>query len=218
MQKLSKKPKTCFTKDVVFFTKKPTKLGLHFYDFSTVFYGFYKIQLKQQHYLRFSFANRPLERTQTLQLGPWAQAAARIAGIRSREGRDRPGKGRVGLRGSPTTDSGGWTARRACRRGGSAASGGTGRWSVRSGNTATRLGQWVARAASGDPMGGTGVVARWWKHTEAELAVEGPMATRRRRFRPAERPAHVSNRSSLFIGGSPPLRDVPMRQGRCWPR
>jgi hypothetical protein len=161
MHKLLGKLKTCFTKVVVFFTKNPTKLGLHFYDLSTVFYGFYKIQLKLQHYLRFCFANRPLERTQTLQLGPWAQAAARIAGMRPREGRDRLGKGGVGLRGSPTTDSGGWTARRACRRGGSAALGGTGRWSVRSSDTASRPGQCMERAASGDPSGGTGVVAKW---------------------------------------------------------
>jgi hypothetical protein len=32
------------------------------------------------------------------------------------------------LRGSPTTDSGGWTARRACRRGGSAEPGSGGCW------------------------------------------------------------------------------------------
>jgi hypothetical protein len=65
------------------------------------------------------------------------------------------------LRGSPTTDSGGWTTRRECQRGGSAASGGADRWSVRSGETAVESGQCVARAASGDPRGGTGVVARW---------------------------------------------------------
>jgi hypothetical protein len=65
------------------------------------------------------------------------------------------------LRGSPTTDFGGWTARRACRRGGSAASGGADRWSVRSGETVAESGQCVERAASGDPRGGTGVDARW---------------------------------------------------------
>jgi hypothetical protein len=32
------------TKVVVLFTKNPTKLGLHFSEFSTIFYGFYKIQ------------------------------------------------------------------------------------------------------------------------------------------------------------------------------
>jgi hypothetical protein len=36
-------------------------LSLHFSDFSLIFYGFSKFELKLQHYLRFSFANRPLE-------------------------------------------------------------------------------------------------------------------------------------------------------------
>jgi hypothetical protein len=75
-------------------------------------------------------------------------------------GRNRAGKGGVVLRGSPTTDSRGWTARRACRQGGLAASCGGDRWSVRSGETAAWPGQCVVRAASGDPRGGTGVVAR----------------------------------------------------------
>jgi hypothetical protein len=85
------------------------------------------IQLKLQHYLRFSFANRPLKRTQTLQLGPWAQAATRITRVRPRGGWNRLGKGGVVLRGSATTESGGWTARRACRRGGLLAAGNGGR-------------------------------------------------------------------------------------------
>jgi hypothetical protein len=104
------------TEVVVIFTTNPTKLVLHFSDVSTIFWRIYKIQQKLQHYLRLSFANRPLKRTLTLQLGPWAQAAVRIAGIRPREGRNRPGKGGVVLRGSPTTDSRGWMARRACQR------------------------------------------------------------------------------------------------------
>jgi hypothetical protein len=37
---------TCFTEVVVFFTRRPTKLGFHFYDFSMFFYGFYKNQQK----------------------------------------------------------------------------------------------------------------------------------------------------------------------------
>jgi hypothetical protein len=32
------------TKVVVFFTKNPTKLSLHFSEFSTIFYAFYKFQ------------------------------------------------------------------------------------------------------------------------------------------------------------------------------
>jgi hypothetical protein len=43
------------------------------------------------------------------------------AQFRRGEGSARPGKGGGVLRGSPTTDSEGWTALRACRRGGSAA-------------------------------------------------------------------------------------------------
>jgi hypothetical protein len=35
---------SCFTKVVLFFTSNPTKLGLHFSDFSMMFYEFYKIQ------------------------------------------------------------------------------------------------------------------------------------------------------------------------------
>jgi hypothetical protein len=34
------------TKGVGFMTKNPTKLSLHFSNFSTIFYGFYKIQQK----------------------------------------------------------------------------------------------------------------------------------------------------------------------------
>jgi hypothetical protein len=41
-----------------------------------------------------------------MQLGPWAQAAARIVGIRPSEGHDWLGKGVRVLRGSHTTDSG----------------------------------------------------------------------------------------------------------------
>jgi hypothetical protein len=48
MQKLpAKKQWTFFTKVVVFFTRNPTKLGLHFSEVSTVFYDFYKIQPKE---------------------------------------------------------------------------------------------------------------------------------------------------------------------------
>jgi hypothetical protein len=34
------------TKVVGFFTTNPTKFSLHFADFATIFYGFYKIQQK----------------------------------------------------------------------------------------------------------------------------------------------------------------------------
>jgi hypothetical protein len=111
------------------------------------------IQLKLQHYLRFSFANRPLKRTQTLQLGPWAQAATRIAGVRPREGWNRPGKGGVVLRGSATTDFGGWTARRACQRGGLPATGNGGRRELCCVAAEARTGQGGVRVAV---LGGQG--------------------------------------------------------------
>jgi hypothetical protein len=37
---------TCFKKVVGFFTRNPTKFSLHFFEFSTTFYGFSKIQQK----------------------------------------------------------------------------------------------------------------------------------------------------------------------------
>jgi hypothetical protein len=141
------------TKVVVFCTTNPTKLVLYFSNFSKIFWRIYKILQKLQHYLRLSFANRPLKRTQTLQLGPWAQEAARIVGIQPREGWNRPGKGGVVLRGSPTTDSGGWTARRACRRGGLPAAGDGGRRKLCCGAAEARTEQGRVRVAV---LGGQG--------------------------------------------------------------
>jgi hypothetical protein len=42
----SSKVYTCFAKVVVPVTQSTTKLRLHFLDFSTILYGFYKIQSK----------------------------------------------------------------------------------------------------------------------------------------------------------------------------
>jgi hypothetical protein len=58
------------------------------------------------------------------------------------------------LRGSPTTDSGGWTASRACRRGGSAAPASGGRCELASGEAAARPVQYAALEAPGDPSEG----------------------------------------------------------------
>jgi hypothetical protein len=44
MQKLSGKAIDMLYQSCSVFTRNPTKLSLHFSDFSTVFYGFYKIQ------------------------------------------------------------------------------------------------------------------------------------------------------------------------------
>jgi hypothetical protein len=43
MQKLAGTNSGKTTKVVGFFTMNPKKLGFHFSDFSTIFYGFYKI-------------------------------------------------------------------------------------------------------------------------------------------------------------------------------
>jgi hypothetical protein len=58
------------------------------------------------------------------------------------------------LRGSPMTDSGGWTAPRACRRGGSAAPASGGRCELASGKAAVRPDQYAALEALGDPSEG----------------------------------------------------------------
>jgi hypothetical protein len=50
---------TCFTKVVLFFTRNPTNLGLHFSDFSMILYEFYKIQPKAKNYSRISLHRCP---------------------------------------------------------------------------------------------------------------------------------------------------------------
>jgi hypothetical protein len=39
-----------FTKVVVIFIRNPTKLGLHFSEFSKIFYAFYKVQQNIKYY------------------------------------------------------------------------------------------------------------------------------------------------------------------------
>jgi hypothetical protein len=79
------------TKVVVFFTKNPTKLSLHFSEFSTIFYAFYKFQ---------QFANTIGDTV--LRWGPWKEMGARNValghGCRRLRLRCRPGK--VGRRAS----------------------------------------------------------------------------------------------------------------------
>jgi hypothetical protein len=98
------------TKVVEFFTTNPTKLSLHFSEFSTIFYGIYKIQPKVKHYLRTNFHRGPWkflqihnhtltlhktppEISQTLQCSPRAPAGGGPAKFRRTGGRDRPGAG-----------------------------------------------------------------------------------------------------------------------------
>jgi hypothetical protein len=46
MQNYQELAQARITKVVGFFTTNPTKLSLHFSDFSTILYGFYKNQLR----------------------------------------------------------------------------------------------------------------------------------------------------------------------------
>jgi hypothetical protein len=69
----------------------PTKLVLHFSDFSVIFYAIYKKQGNSLYYFSCTFAAGTLERTLALQCGPWA----RLAGA----GEPNSGKVRRGLAG-----------------------------------------------------------------------------------------------------------------------
>jgi hypothetical protein len=103
------------TNIVDYFTTNPTKLVVHFSDFSIIFYAIYKKQPKVKHYLRSNFHRGPWkflqvynhaptlhktppETLQTLQCHPRAPAGGGPAKFRRTGGRDRPGA------------SGGWTA------------------------------------------------------------------------------------------------------------
>jgi hypothetical protein len=57
------------TKVVGFFTTNPTKLVLHFYDFSTILYGIYKKQPKHFYYLSYQLQGGPRKEL-FLQCGP----------------------------------------------------------------------------------------------------------------------------------------------------
>jgi hypothetical protein len=108
------------TKVVVFFTKNPKKLVLHFSEFSKILYGFYKIQPKVKHYFRTHFQAAPrifskgYKYTLAAQMDPWKDLGTRNwvprrrpAPVRpksgepaARSGRARAGKGPAGPRGS----------------------------------------------------------------------------------------------------------------------
>jgi hypothetical protein len=51
----------------------PTKLVLHFFDFSVIFYAIYKKQENSLYYFSCTFAAGTLERILALQCGPWGR-------------------------------------------------------------------------------------------------------------------------------------------------
>jgi hypothetical protein len=99
----------------------PTKLVLHFSNFSVILYAIYKFQPKLKYYLSCDFADRPLipfdsyAEAPTLQLAPWketqpcnvtpmgavagavGQNPARSAGVSAGEGREE-GQGSLASR------------------------------------------------------------------------------------------------------------------------
>jgi hypothetical protein len=79
-----------------YFTTNPTKLVLHFSDFSMIFYAIYKKQESHFYYLSYSFAVRPSERSLVLQCGPWGRPARLRpnSGRGRRRGRSGKGAGR----------------------------------------------------------------------------------------------------------------------------
>jgi hypothetical protein len=80
------------TKVVVFSTTSPTKLSLHFYDFSTIFYAFYKFQQ-----IGYTIEDALLRLDPWKELGPsnWVPRpkGRRLAGIRRHRRRSRSGEG-----------------------------------------------------------------------------------------------------------------------------
>jgi hypothetical protein len=69
------------TKVVGSFTTNPTKLLLHFYDVSTIFYAICKNQPNHKYYLSYPFAEKPSRRFLVLQCGPLGRPAG--AGCRN---------------------------------------------------------------------------------------------------------------------------------------
>jgi hypothetical protein len=68
------------TKVVELFTTVPTKFSLHFSEFCTNFYAFYKIQQIAYTSEYISFAPKPLERNEGSQLGPSTMGGGGLAG------------------------------------------------------------------------------------------------------------------------------------------
>jgi hypothetical protein len=81
------------TKVVGYFTINPTKLVLHIYDFSVIFYAIYKKQESHFYYLSYPFAGRPSERNFVLQCGPGRPGSGGPAKFRPTAGWGRPGTG-----------------------------------------------------------------------------------------------------------------------------
>jgi hypothetical protein len=59
MQKLSLKSMVMLCKSCRVIHQEPTKLSLHFSDFSRIFYEFYKIHPNTQYYSRLNFQEGP---------------------------------------------------------------------------------------------------------------------------------------------------------------
>jgi hypothetical protein len=108
------------TKVVVFFTTNPRKLVLQFSEFSTIFYTFYKflqicntiedvlLHRDPQKDLKSlqpgpQFADKPLERNRTSQIGPWPRGTAGSPEFRRLRPRSWAGSGSGSSRGSPRT-------------------------------------------------------------------------------------------------------------------
>jgi hypothetical protein len=75
----------------------PTKLVLHFSDFSMIFYAIYKKQESHFYYLSYPFAGRPSERNFVLQCGPGRGWPARGGQIPASRRRAWPGTGWGGV-------------------------------------------------------------------------------------------------------------------------
>jgi hypothetical protein len=142
------------------FHNESNKIGFVFFYF---FYHFLQILQDSAPSLRSrrdrftnrpsNFVDRPSGRKFRLQLGPWRHG--RRWELNSGEGKAQLGRERVGvLRGSPKTDSGGWMAPRACRRGGSTAPASGGRCELAFGEAAVRPDQYATLEAPGDPSEG----------------------------------------------------------------
>jgi hypothetical protein len=87
------------TKVVVYFTMNPTKLVLHFYDFSMIFYAIYK---KQQNHFTIGVTllqGGPRKEVWLCNVAPGAPASGGSAKFRPTAGRGRPGTGGGGALG-----------------------------------------------------------------------------------------------------------------------
>jgi hypothetical protein len=93
------------TKVVGIFTTNPTKLSLHFYDFSMIFYTIYKNQTNALYYFRFVFAIGTPEVSDSHEYGPglrkspWKETGARNWVPRHGRRRLWPKSGEVGVGG-----------------------------------------------------------------------------------------------------------------------